>query len=222
MRSQAAPAAPIETNTPILPGHRLVIDGRQLQGTFTRVQVGDAPVLVTPAPRDITDSQVIVTLPAGLRAGVQGLQVVHLVEIGERHELRRGFESNVAAFVLRPRILRRPNGSDDINLTSVEAEPDGTRSARVAIRLEPTIAREQRPALLLNQVGAAAGTTPRAYTFREADWTGLQRHQRRRRLPIEGVEPAAQLLGGSQASGAESPLLASAPDQPFSRPTVTI
>ncbi len=43
-----------------------------------------------------------VPIPAALRAGVQGVQVIHRTLLGQPPTPHRGFESNAAAFVLRP------------------------------------------------------------------------------------------------------------------------
>lgn len=219
--SRAGPNEPILANAPILPGHRLVIEGQQLRGAFTQVQLGGLATPIEPAPADVTARRITVTLPGTLRAGVQGFQVIHLVEIGEQHELRRGVESNVASFVLRPRILRRPDDTDDITVTNPVDADDGTRSATVAVRLAPAISREQRLALYLNEIGAPANRPARAYAFRDPPWTTDADQSATIAFPVRGVVPGTYIVR-VQVDGAESPLLSTAADAPFSRPQVTI
>ena len=219
--SQAGPNEPILANAPILPGHRLVIEGQQLRGAFTRVQLGGLATPVEPAPAEVTDRRITVTLPGTLRAGVQGFQVVHLLEIGELRELRRGVESNVAAFVLRPRILRRPDDTDDITVTDPVNAEDGTRSATVTVRLAPPVFREQKLALFLNEIGAPADRPARAYSFRDPPWTLPGDQSDTIAFPVRGVLPGTY-VARVQVDGAESPLQSTAADAPFSRPRVTV
>jgi len=221
IRSQTGPGAPILTNAPILPGHRLVLDGQQLRGAHTRIRLGSLPTLQEPSLADLANARVALTIPTALRAGVQGVQIVHLVEIGERHELRRGVESNVAAFVLRPVIARRADDSDDVTVTDVQNAADGTRSATVTVRLAPLVGREQRLVLLLNEIGAPITRPPRAYTFRDPAWTAAGDVSDTIAFAVSSVVPGAYLVR-VQIDGAESPLTSTSADAPYSRPTVTI
>jgi hypothetical protein len=94
----------IETVTPSsLPaGGVLAIQGHGLQGAATKLKFGD--LLVVPAT--VSDRQLTVTLPAALPAGVRTVQVIHDFDFGTPNEPHRGFESNVAPFLLTPACAR--------------------------------------------------------------------------------------------------------------------
>lgn len=148
----------------------LLIKGQNLQGgKGTLVQI-DGIVVV---PSDITNTEITLPLPTasgirlqdganislvnGLRAGVQGLQVIHRRQMGvdkDNDELNwhNGVESNVAAFVLRPKITVDPPAAGSVTVT-----------------LKPVVNRPQRVVLLLNEFSLAPGppgTPPAgAYSF---------------------------------------------------------
>ena len=127
--------------------------GSNLRGGATRVRIGGAEV--EPAPADVSDGEIRVPLaappfPAGtLRAGVVGAQVVQLQLLGTPPALHAGIESNVAPFVLRPRITTAGPDPD----VTVSAAVDGVRTVTVGI--EPPVGAEQRAVLLLNEPAAA-------------------------------------------------------------------
>jgi Pvc16 N-terminal domain len=119
----------------------LVLTGSQLTGAETRIRIGELEV----EPASERDDQLTVPVPAALRAGVLGLQVVQRIAVGGGGPLRPGPESNVAAFVLRPTVeLVSTVGSD------------------VTVSFRPPVAAGQRAALLLNEEPGGAG---RAYRF---------------------------------------------------------
>jgi len=132
---------------------RLVVAGKRLRGEVTRVRIGD--VDLTPAVEDVSDTRISFALPSGLRAGVQGLQVVHLKLMGTPPTEHRGVESNLAAFVLHPTINKLPGDSPDITL----ALPD------VTIKLSPPVGKTQRASLLLNELNPPSTRAARAYSF---------------------------------------------------------
>ena len=121
IRSQASPADPIVAAQPILPGYRLVLLGTQLRGEDTLVKAGNLDVF--PLEEDMTSSRIIVPLPAGLPAGVHGVQVVHRTLMGAPPEPHLGIESNVCAFVLRPEITA------PVSIDNLVTAADGTLSA---------------------------------------------------------------------------------------------
>jgi hypothetical protein len=85
-------------------GGQLTLRGRNLDGPGVRVRFADA----TADPDLASDTRLVVTLPAGLLAGVNTVQVVRELDLGTPDEPHRGSESNVAAFVLAPRITTEP------------------------------------------------------------------------------------------------------------------
>src|SRR5437660_268834 len=85
---------------PIVAGSTVNIIGKQLQGDVTLAVIGG--IEVTPA--QVSDTKISLVLPASLRAGVQGAQIKQQLMISTPPSAHRGFESNVAAFVLVPTI----------------------------------------------------------------------------------------------------------------------
>ncbi|HEB77906.1 MAG TPA: DUF4255 domain-containing protein [Methylothermaceae bacterium] len=138
-----------ETGDPIVAGSTLVIRGRQLRGDDTRVRIAGTEV----PPSEVTDTQLRVKLPDTLRAGVQGIQVIHRQYLGTPPTPHRGFESNVVPFVLHPTIT-------NIQIIDTTGTGDQPRSAKVTVN--PAIGRRQRVLLLLNgsDGGAEAYTLP--------------------------------------------------------------
>ncbi|MFC7737934.1 DUF4255 domain-containing protein [Roseomonas sp. GCM10028921] len=147
VRSRATADGPILQNEPILAGHRLVLDGRDLRGDDTLVMIGGLPV--APAEPDLGATQVIVPLPPGLAAGVQGVQVVQRQPMGDPPMPHRGAESNLAAFVLSPRLSAAP-------AASAATGPDGLVNGTVTLQVDPPVRSAQRTMLLLNAVPPAS------------------------------------------------------------------
>jgi hypothetical protein len=142
LKSQSAPAAPI-LDQPILAGFLLVVQGQNLRGEDTLIKMDG--IEVTPAPADITDTQIIAPIPAALQAGVHGVQVVHRLLMGSPPVPHRGVESNVAPFVLRPRVV------EPVTVANVQGTGVQLRSADVTVTLEPIVGATQRVVLLLNE-----------------------------------------------------------------------
>jgi hypothetical protein len=142
---------------PIVAGTTIVVRGERLRGDDTRLRVGDA--LVQPPPEDVDPAEIRAKLAtplftAGqLRAGVQGAQVVHLLDIGTPPAAHRGFESNVAPFVLHPTLTSTPVSA----VTGTGTEP---RNATITVVADPPIGKDQRVVLLLDRT---SGTE--AYSF---------------------------------------------------------
>jgi len=140
--SEAGPGEqPLEQ--PILSGHRLVVRGRDLRGERTLLKVSG--IEVAPAPGDVGDTQVVAPLPAGLSAGVHGVQVIQKLLMGTPPVEHRGVESNVAAFVLRPRVV------PPVTAANVQGSGAAPRTADVTVTLDPAVGPTQRVVLLLNE-----------------------------------------------------------------------
>jgi hypothetical protein len=191
---------------PILIDSTLVIRGQGLRGDLTLVRIGG--VDLTPQPQDVTDTEISILLSAqvaspppaspplsgaSLRAGVQGLQVVHRLSMGTPPEPHSGVESNVAAFILRPTITA------PVGVANVQGAGNAPRSAEITVQVEPPIGKAQRLVLLLHE---RLSDAPAAYSFavsaRNADADVLT-------IPVEGVR-AGDYLVRVQVDGAESPL----------------
>jgi hypothetical protein len=184
---------------PIVAGATLLLQGMQLRGETVRVRMAGQDV----EPASVTDTEVSVPLtvppfaPSSLRAGVQGVQLVYPMMMGTPEVPHRGFESNVAAFVLHPTVSS-PSAS----------------ATQVTLQIDPVVGQGQRVVLLLHETAAVA---PAAYTFREkpqtADTNTLE-------IAISGVK-SGQYFVRVQVDGAESPLELDPASSLFG-PTVTI
>jgi Pvc16 N-terminal domain len=196
--------------SPILPTGVLVLRGRGLAGDITRVRLGTAgdewePSLVTAREVRLPLS----TVPTDrLRAGIQGVQVVHRMEMGTPAMPHRGEESNVAPFILRP-VVRRVNDDPNEDEFQVQVLPpvDVGDPRRVQVRVAPDVGPRQRAELLLNAVGDPAGP---AFLFpapeREEDTDTLV-------FDAPGLA-AGRYLVRVRIDGAESLLEADAPPSP--------
>jgi hypothetical protein len=204
--SQQDSASPILADQPILAGYNLVIAGRQLRGDVTSVNVGGIAV----TPSNPTDIMIIVGIPDGLQAGVQGVQVVQQALMGSPPVPHPGVESNLAAFVLRPQIVG-PVGI--LNLQGGGSDP---RSADLTLQVNPAIGDAQRVVLLLNQLVSPLSppASPQAYSFKAPPRVlvsppGPPGASHNITIPISGVQAGNYLLR-IQVDGAESPLNADA------------
>ena len=118
-------------------GAILTIRGQNLRGDVTNIKFGDALT----APASITNEQITVPLPSALLPGVRTAQVIHDFDFGTGipgNEPHRGFESNVAPFILQPTITTP---------MPVTVARGGTLTLDFAPQ---KIGREQSVALLLN------------------------------------------------------------------------
>jgi hypothetical protein len=134
----------------VLSGGKLTIKGQNLKGDLVKLRFG--PTLADPDPSTVSDQQLEVAVPAALRAGVNTVQVVYELQLGTPPAPHpgAGFESNVAAFMLAPRITTA-------SPISVAA------GATLTLAVTPPVHREQRVAALL--VGDETVIPPRAITL---------------------------------------------------------
>jgi Pvc16 N-terminal domain len=216
---------------PIAAGATLAIRGRDLAGEQTFVNLDG--IEVTPASADVTPELIALPLtsplPAGLLAGVKGIQVIHKIKMGDPEADHRGTESNVAAFVLRPTITNGPvvGGGDIVGMTSSTEVVDGVtlqlRAGNLRLAFDPNVGKEQRVSLFLNQLNAGPGIRPRAYTFRAPAGNGVPDGSD----DVGSVEirfervVAGTYLVRAQVNGAES-LLAPDGTGAFATPQVTL
>jgi hypothetical protein len=146
---------------PIFSASPIRVLGNRLRGHTTRLVIDGGPDI---APTTTADTELTATLPAALRAGLHGLQVQHRRLMGTPEADHRGVESNIAPFILTPRI-KQPGGVYQISLANQISETvDGqvVHSADVTLKIDPDVAKDQRVALLLNEIAA---TDARTYTF---------------------------------------------------------
>ena len=215
----------------IVAGSTLEIHGRGLQGDVTLVNLHG--VEITPALDAVSPARISIPLasplPAGLYAGVKGVQVVHRMRMGDPETDHRGVESNAAAFVLRPTIINGPvvPPADVLNLTATSESSGGTtvqlRAGRLRLQLDPRVGRDQRVLLLLNEFEAVPGSSPRAYSFRAPSGNSVPDGM----VDTDVVEiPFRRVVAGTylvrvQVDGAESPL-AQAPSGLLESPRVVL
>jgi hypothetical protein len=183
---------------PIVTGATLVLKGRNLRRPITRVSLRGVEVV----PQLVTDTEIRVPLtvppfPVGaLRAGVQGLMVVHPIEMGDPPAEHAGFQSNAAPLVLRPRITSPPSAT----------------ATHIDVDVDPPLRQAQRVLLRLNAVSGSE-----AFQFANpiagSDQATIP-------FTISGV-PAGQYLVRVQVDGADSPLVFDSSSVDFG-PTVTI
>jgi hypothetical protein len=165
----------------ILPGQILTIQGQNLKDETIKVRFGTTLV----DPDTASDQQLEVTLPAGLRAGINSVQVVQEPKLGTPPIAHpgAGFESNVAAFVVAPSITTAP--------------PIGVaRGATLALAVTPPVGREQRVVLL---IGDQSITLPAPAITDPATTNTLS-------FLIPANFPTGTFLTRVQVDGAGSPL----------------
>jgi len=190
---------------PIIPASTVVVTGQRLRGTITQVLVSgiDATSQIT----SVTDTEIDFTLPAGLHAGVQSLQIIQPALMGTPLTPHRGVQSNLAAFVLHPMIKRKLGNIPDITVPVPTIAGDGTRSADVTIKIDPMITKAQRAMLVMNELNPPSNRAARAYSFESAPHNKLGDPDETDTLvfPIKGVHDG-DYLARITVDGAESPL----------------
>jgi hypothetical protein len=194
---------------PLVPGTTLRIEGRRLRGPFvTRVRLDGVEVLV-PADQ-ATGTRLVVQLPAGVTAGVRGVQVLHPRMVGTPPVERGGAESAAAPILVRP-ALTGP-------VTTAAGDPG---AVDVTLPLAPPVGRRQHVVLTLNEHHPAGDAIGRAYAFvaPPLDPDGPATVDAVT-VPVTGVTPGEYLVR-VQVDGAESVLTTGA-DGRYDGPRVTI
>jgi hypothetical protein len=146
---------------PIVMGSTLIITGQQLQAASTHVQISSVDLQVPSSA--LSDTRI--TLPLApptfplpvlnnLRAGVQSVRVVHDLILNTPGDPHRGVESNVEAFVLRPKI----QGESPITVSELQTDARG-QFRTVTVKLNPLVGTAQRVVLLLNERNGSRGFT---------------------------------------------------------------
>jgi uncharacterized protein DUF4255 len=126
---------------PIVAGSTLVIEGSQLKSASMMVRIGGT----LRTPTGVQNEQVTLPVPSDLAAGVQSLQIIEMLSIGTPPESLPAFESNVAAFVLRPAFTFGATSTTQIN-----------------VNVTPLVRKGQRSVLLLDNV---PGGPPASFSF---------------------------------------------------------
>jgi hypothetical protein len=179
---------------PITSTSTILVQGTHLRSPNSFILIEDQELPATTS----SDTQLSLTLTSALHAGVKSLQVLQKFDMGTPAAAHRGFESNVASFVLCPTVS---------SATAVGAD--------VTVNLVPNIGIGQRAVLLLNSVAPAP---PTAYTsigvVSTADAPSIV-------INIDHV-PTGTYLVRVQVDGAESQLTFNAVTHVLEGPTVAM
>lgn len=205
-------------------GAQLTMRGQDLEAPNTVVRFGmgaEQP----PDTQGSSNTQLVASLPTTLLAGVNTVQVIQRLEIGKPTTLHRGFESNVAAFIVRPTIQKKATNAAEYDITIKNPTDTGnnTRSAEIVVKLSPSVGKKQRVELLLNEFNLLPPDDRPAlvYTFsaksREADAAETNPEVT---FPIQSVI-AGDYLARVRVDGAESSLEMDANNRYF-QPKVTL
>jgi hypothetical protein len=181
---------------PLILGATVRLRGQRLLGGLQRTRVRLAGQEIDPAEASETEirfSLISMVVDIGqLRAGVQGVQVLHPFLSGDSPEPRAGVESNVAALVLRPHVTSAETGPVRIR--------GGLAMATLTLIWEPPLGARQKAFVLLNTI--AGSPQPAAYSLpvppraEDAEDT---------KFVLSGMVPAVYLVR-LQVDGADSPL----------------
>jgi hypothetical protein len=129
----------------VLPGQAITIRGTNLKAERTKLNFGLAKLSeATP----LSDAEIVATLPLGLLAGINSVQIVQELDFGTPADPHRGFESNVAPFLLAPQI-------------ATQLPISVQRGQTLTLELNPAVGRSQRATLLVGErsIAAEARTT---------------------------------------------------------------
>lgn len=119
----------------VMPGAPLTLSGHNLKADLTKVTFGTSLV----DPTTVSDVTLQVVPPGDLLPGVNTVQVVQPLDLGTPVEPHRGFESNVAAFILAPKITT----PQPITVAA---------GSTLTLGLVPPVGRTQRVSLLLGDL----------------------------------------------------------------------
>ena len=177
---------------PILSGSELLIIGKRLKESVTKVRIGE----ILLSPENVTNSEIRLTVPDELKAGVVGVQVIHKILMGTPPEEHTGTDSNAHPFLLSPRIRKDEDGKYLIEMSDLAADQDNY-SGNMNIKLKPEVGASQRVVLLLNE---RVSENPASYSFNalppETDSQSID-------IPFHGVKKGSYLVR-VQVDGAES------------------
>ena len=186
------PVTDPQSGQPIVSGSTISILGTSLQGDITIVRIGGEDI--APTPQNISNTQINVTLPADLSAGVQSALVIKQVLMGEPAVSHMGFASNVMPFILSPTITQ-------FQKQHIQVNNNGLVSGDIQVQVNPVIGTKQQVSLLLiNQ--NAIGPGPSSYSLLAAP---LSTASNTIIIPISGIK-AGQYLVRMMVDGAESAL----------------
>lgn len=210
--SRSGPDEPAVADRPILSTDDLIIRGRGLRGGTTRVLVGGIEANL----EEVSDMQIVLSLPTRLQAGTQTVQVVHRAPTDTPAAPPWSAESNAKTFELRPHIT-------SVSLADVQGSGDEPRSANIVVRFRPKVGKAQRVTLLLDERFPPDTHPPRHYSFDAPPRTQPTDPETSASLtiPVSGLLPGRYLVR-VRVDGAESLLRFNADTGRYNSPRVTI
>jgi hypothetical protein len=164
----------------VVAGAAITLSGQNLKAPRTKVNFGVSGLV---DPSTISDSQIGATLPGGLSAGVNTVQVVQQLVFGMPADPHSGFESNVVPFMLAPQITTPPPLSVKVGTT-------------LTLAVNPPVGRSQRASLV---IGAQSITIPARPATGPATTATVD-------FPIPANFPTGAFPIRLQIDGAQSPL----------------
>lgn len=164
VRSSARPQAVVAIDGTTT--EALIIEGQNLAGSHTALQIGDSLVPVPIAAVSGTRIELPITAALGLRSGATSVSVVHQIDVDPPSgDLRMGASSNALPLVLLPEFA-------DTSPTATAVGDD----VDIRVTVTPVPADDQDVTLLLDQVGGqthassqARVAEPGALVFRVED-----------------------------------------------------
>lgn len=181
------------SNRVFIEGDTLIITGDNLQTEVTKVQFDGSLAVGVEVE---LDSKITIPIPNTLRAGIQSIQIVHEMLLGEPEVPHKGLNSNLTAFVLSPVL-------ENINLVGLDLTAD----------VNPEIEEGARYSVFLNEIGFDTTTrNANEYSFEEkseADLTAIA-------INMVGIETGTYLVR-IKVNNATSPIF-----DDFSGPSILI
>jgi hypothetical protein len=175
----------------ITSGSDAVILGNDLLGQWTTLHLGNMEIRTFVEARP---NRIRFTVPPGLRAGIQGIQVVHQLVQGTPPTPHPGFESPPVGMVLCPVLTRLTR--------TAYANP---HMVLVAAQFTPAIGKNQRATLLLRQGNSSA--PPRVFTAPARDHASDPEETATLVFPVTHEITPGRYSASLLIDGAESPLL---------------
>jgi len=191
--SVPAPPGPVLTNQLIFFNSFLTLTGRRFSADNVLVNVSGQNL--NPANVTVADTSIQFVLPAGLKAGVQSVQVVHQIQMyaDDVSSLRNGEASPLQSFILSPLVTANgiPTG------TTV----NGFFGGNIQVKVKPGIVDKQNVRLLLNGLAPTTGS----YVFEVQSFSVAGAPVKTINIPVGNVASGKYLMR-LQVDGAESQL----------------
>jgi hypothetical protein len=196
----------------ILPGSQIVLTGTNLAGPAGSAGVQVLFGQIARTPDAVNATRISVTLPAGLAAGTQTVQVLQQLMLGiPPVPHRSGIPSGIAAFVLNPIIL--PGSAPGSFEVTAEANVGSPPGEVIVVQVSPTVLAGQNAAIQLVGLSSPPATHVFSADAIEADTDTIA-------FPVPGLPPGIYLVR-VLIDGAGSPFVLDPSGGPVG-PTVTV